>query len=405
MPRPGLIFTMVRVDRKLHVCLVIGDCYPPQAHGGVGTYASDLSRFLVHRGHQVSCICRNKNQKSDRFVYESDEEGVRVLRIHKDQETLPKRINAILYRHKIAELVRWVDKQRKIDILEFEDGGGLLAFGKLPETIKIARLHATTAYNDYELKRSPSRLMHLFERLALMRADHIISATDYVAEKTLDLLGLKKRYIKIPIGIDINQFSPDVSAQVEPETILFTGAIAPRKGVLELLKGFKIVKRNQPKAKLWLAGEIPQEIIAGSYVDQVLSEVTPEIRDNVFFLGAINRKELPDLIRKSQICCFPSKSETFGLGIIEAMACGRPVIYMNKQPGPEIINDGKDGLLCDTKSPDVIAASIERLLRDSEYGEELGKRARIRVVDNFNKDNRLSDQLSYYENLLGDIQK
>lgn len=392
------------MDRKLHFCLVIGDRFPPQAHGGVGTYAADLSRFLVARGHAVSCICRNGDQKVEKFVTETQEDGVRVLRILNDQEKFPKRLRSVLYRYKVAELVRRVDQQRKIDILEFEDGGGLLALGKLPESKKIVRLHATTAYNDYELKRSPSRLMHLFERTALVRADHILSATDYVAEKTLELLGIKKEYTKIPLGIDINQFCPNERTQVESETILFTGAIAPRKGVLELIKGFKLVKKLRPNAILWLAGELPPKILAGSYIKQVLTEVTPEIKGSVSFLGGINRSELPELIRKAQICCFPSKSETFGLGIIEAMACGKPVIYMNKQPGPEIIKNGEEGILCDTSSPDSIAAAIESLLRETESAEEMGRRARMRAEAQFNKENCLSDQLHYYEGLMRDRQ-
>lgn len=384
----------------MHLCLVIGDQYPPQNHGGVGTYAADLCRYFIDHGHQATCICRNGTSSNGTGVESGYIDGVHVLRLSKPLDNFPKRLNSILYRFRIANLVRRVHKEKNIDILEYEDGGGLLSFGKLPNVTKIVRLHATTIYNDYELKRPPSRLMHFFERKALSRANFIVSATDYVARTTLSLLELKREYIRIPLGIDVDLFSPKGDNKIMTGDILFTGAMANRKGVYELIVAMKTVIEAHPEAQLYLASPLPQKNQKNEYYDEVLKQISPETKAHIRFLGMIPRKELPGLIQRADVCCFPSKSETFGLGIIEAMAMGKAVIYMKKQPGPEIIEDGISGLLCDTFSPVEIAASINRLLDNPGLAKELGKNARLRAITLFDKNICLSTQLNYYLSII-----
>jgi glycosyltransferase involved in cell wall biosynthesis len=396
------------VLKKLHLCLVIGSSYPPYPHGGVGSFAVDLAEGIVKRGHKVTCISYfptgGVDSNGPRFEKIN---GVNIVRIPLPNRRRLPRINAVREKYKLAKLIRTLHQQDPFTLIEAEDGGGRLALGRLPDIPKIVRLHATTIYNDYVLHRKPSRLNHLFEYIWIRRANFIIAVSDYVGKITLQLTHLqkKKKYTIIHYAIDTDFYKPMPEIQGETGLIVFTGVVAPRKGVEELIRAMNIVFSQIPDSKLWIIGDDKYKVNGEPFSKQIIQSLEAPFKNRVVFLGNKPREELPSFLQKAEVCCFPSHVETFGIGIIEAMAMEKPVIFMRDGPGPEVIEDNISGLLCDTWSPEDIAEKILFLIRNTEKARNLGKNGRKRVLDNFEKESWIERNLDYYQKCLNEFRE
>lgn len=388
---------------KLHLCLVTGSYYPPFPHGGVGSFMVDLAEGMVKRGHQVTCIglYPKKVLKSDEIIHENIN-GVEVLRVPKPYEGLPPRIQAVIERFFLSKLVRKLHSIEHFDVIEGEDGGGRLALGRLPNVPKIIRLHATSIYNDYVLKRKPSRLMHLFEHLWLRRADFIVAVSAYVGRTTLMLTKLesKKQYRIIHYAINTELFKPKPDVSIEPGLIIFTGVLALRKGVMELIKAMNLVFAQNESAHLRMIGDEKVIYQGKPFTPLVLDALQDSYRDRVKLVGVVSRDNLPDELAKAELCCFPSHVETFGIGIAEAMAMEKPVVYMKDGPGPEVVENGVSGLLCDTWDPADIADKILYLLSQPEQAKAMGKQARHRILEKFEKENWVDRNIEFYRDCI-----
>jgi glycosyltransferase involved in cell wall biosynthesis len=119
-------------------------------------------------------------------------------------------------------------------------------------------------------------------------------------------------------------------------TVLYAGRLSKEKGVLELPEIFSIIKKKVKDARIVIAGTGPAE--------KELKEKLPEAE----FLGWVNHADLPKIYSSADIFILPSRFDTFGCVVLEAMACGLPVISYNTKGPKDIINDGFNGYLVET---------------------------------------------------------
>jgi N-acetyl-alpha-D-glucosaminyl L-malate synthase BshA len=194
----------------------------------------------------------------------------------------------------------------------------------------------------------------------------------------------------IPMGIDPGFFSKsrDVEflrkkAEIEGETILFVGRLIDWKGVDDLIRAVPKVLEKYPKAKLLLVGSGPRKRRLINLAK------TLDITNNVLFTGEVNQGELPRYYSVANVFVLPSivndKGETEGLGVVllEAMACGIPVIGSNVGGIPDIINDGETGLLANQKDPDDLGQKIIMLLTDENLRKRVIENGLKFVKENF----------------------
>jgi glycosyltransferase involved in cell wall biosynthesis len=99
----------------------------------------------------------------------------------------------------------------------------------------------------------------------------------------------------------------------------------------------------------------------------------------VRFLGDVSARELAGEYASADVFCLPSVQEAFGIVFAEAMAAGLPVVACRAAAVPEVVDDGRTGLLVTPRRPDEIAAAIERLVRDAGLRKELGEAGMARV--------------------------
>jgi glycosyltransferase involved in cell wall biosynthesis len=277
-----------------------------------------------------------------------------------------------------------IHQESAIDVLE----GPELSLALLPRAVpgsKLIRMHGGHHFYAVTLGRRPRPARGWLEKRSFARADHLCAVSHFVAQATRDLLRLGNRPIEIlPNPVDVSLFYPRGE---EPECnglILFVGSVCEKKGVRQLVQAMPQIVNAFPQARLWVVGRDLCDPQTGQSFTQRLRELIPSgLADRILFRGAVENAHLPLIVAKAQVCVYPSHMEAQGIVILEGMASGKAVVTSQTGPGPELIEDGVSGLLCDPHSPASIADKVIRLLKDASLRRRLGSQARLRVVQQF----------------------
>jgi len=373
----------------MHICFLCNE-YPPGRHGGVGSFTQTLARALVNCGHKVTAIGLYDCEK----ILDERDEGVRVVRVpHAKLPGTGFLINGARLRY----VLRYLHNQDAIDVLE----GPELSFSMIPAdfpAIKVIRMNGGHQFFAATLGNKPRRWRSWLERRSFSRADHLCAVSNYVAETTRQLLQLDGRPIAIlPNPVDTSCFHPQPPQFEEDSLILFTGTVCEKKGVRQLIQALPKIVEAIPEARLWIAGRDwfdPQT--DESFVEKLRRMIPAELAERVVFHGMIEHARLPELMARASVCVYPSHMEAMPLAWLEALAMGKAVIASQTGPGPEAIEDGISGLLCNPHDPDSIAEKIVSLLKDREFRHRLGQQARQRAVDLFSIETLVSRNQEFY---------
>jgi len=176
-------------------------------------------------------------------------------------------------------------------------------------------------------------------------------------------------YCIIPNGVDTARFRPDVPkieklAGIKGPKILYVGRMEPRKGFPYILDAFRLVKGEIPDAVLVACGKGPN-------LETYRESVPSELRDSVLFEGFVPVEALASYYASCDLYTSPAVGgETFGIVLIEAMACGTPVVASGISGYAQVIESGVNGVLTDIWNPVAYARDIVRVLSDRDlYGK------------------------------------
>lgn len=147
--------------------------------------------------------------------------------------------------------------------------------------------------------------------------------------------------------------------------LFFLGNTDPKKNAPRVLKAYKLYLDKSNKKLPLLIADLKEE-----YLDKILeAENIKDIKSNIYFPGYISNKDLPDIYRKASAFLYPSLRESFGIPMLEAMACCTPVIAGNTSAMPEIVGDS--ALLADPFSHEDIARQLLRLEQENGLKEKI----------------------------------
>lgn len=212
--------------------------------------------------------------------------------------------------------------------------------------------------------------------MSLLRVKRAIAVSSYAAKSLSlgydSLFRHKLRIIHHGINSDFRAV-PDYPRQ---DFILAVSDIYVQKNLHNLFRAMKLVCQRHPNVKLLVAGQKIDEWYYDRGLD-LLREL--EIADNVTFLGRLNVDRLRSLYQDCACFVFPSTAETFGLPLVEAMACGAPIASSRSTAMPEIVNDA--ALLFDPNDVQAMADCLVRLLEDQELRRVLSEKAIRRAAD------------------------
>lgn len=213
-------------------------------------------------------------------------------------------------------------------------------------------------------------LLPIYKKLILKQvlqsADRVIVPTsDYVALVNRKYQLPKEKITMIPCGVDLGKFKPKPLNLRQPTKILFVGRLTAQKNVPLLIKSFKSsLSRVDANLSLHLVGE-------GEKKTQIIRLIEKEkLTDKVTLYGALRGQQLYDIFRASDIFILPSREESFGIVLIEALASGLAVIASDIPGIRNVIKNNYTGLLVNPKIADITRA-IKKISTDSEFRSSL----------------------------------
>jgi phosphatidylinositol alpha-mannosyltransferase len=208
-------------------------------------------------------------------------------------------------------------------------------------------------------------LLKLAYGRSLKRFDSVTAVSAAAAEFAKKTLDIESNVI--PNAVDIKKFMGATVTKNERPRIVFLGRLVKRKGCLELLKAFRIL-RISVDAELIIAGRGPDMPKLKKYAAK------HGLGQDVQFLGFIDEKDKPALLHSADIACFPSTGgESFGIVLIEAMAAGAGVVLGGNNPGYRSVLGDQPKLLIDPKKTVEFASRLHILLTDAALATDLHK--------------------------------
>jgi len=376
----------------MKICFLCNE-YPPARHGGIGRVTRTMAQSLAEAGHEARVIgIYPKSCQSPEF---ENDGGVLVHRLRVNTSRLGWiRARVVLYRT-IAE---WATKGL-IDVLETPDYEGLVArWPALPVPI-VTRLHGSSSYFAAEMGAQPSRLAFCIERASLRRSDFICSTSRYTGHQTKKLFGLRDREMTVLYNSVAVPDSVPRGPRV-PGKVVFTGTLTRKKGIVSLIRAWPIVSQRIPHAELHVFGKAGRTNDGGSMQEFLLSSLPSAVRPRVRFHGHVEMSELTAAFRSASVAVFPSYSEAFALGPMEAMVEACPIIYTRRSSGAELVRDGEDGLLIDPDNYSEIADAIVRILNDAKLANSLGVAGRKRIEWRFSPQVVLPQNIDFYHSCI-----
>jgi glycosyltransferase involved in cell wall biosynthesis len=390
------------VDRKntIRICFIC-DGYPPERKvGGIEAYTHDLAHGLVDRGHFVTVI-----SQSDRLAQRTveDDRGVRVIRLPVLSRGFVPRM--IRYRLMLESEIRREIKHSKINLVETQDVGGHFLFGSFGVPIIVRMQGAHFVYFAIS-GRKVSRVAAFFEKRTLRMADHLVAVSDHIRRETLARAGLTSRKCELIYNaVNMDLFKPDPTTERDPNLILFVGRLSETKGAPYLFKALPAIFQAFPSARLRFIGKNPVDNTGEPASKALLAALPEQLLSRVDIVGEKPRGTLPAEYQKAGVAVFPSVVDANPFAVLEGMSCAAPTIFMSSGPGPETIEHGVDGLLCDTRDPNSIAVAVISMLGDPVRAQKMGQAARQHVERQFSIQHFLNRNESFFQDCIRQDQR
>ncbi|KPK41742.1 MAG: hypothetical protein AMJ78_04645 [Omnitrophica WOR_2 bacterium SM23_29] len=216
------------------------------------------------------------------------------------------------------------------------------------------------------------RLLTTLEKVLAKFTDKFITYTQVETDEHLYYrIGKREQFVVIPYGLDVEKFADKVTyvargtLENRPPIIGTVGRLVTSKGHRYLIEAMELVKKSVPDIKLFVVGD--------GFLRKKLDSMVKKLglADNIQFLGVVDN--IAEFLSGIDIFVLPTLYESFGIVLIEAQACKKPVVVSDVGSIREVIKNGQTGLLVPPKNPRAIADAIIRLIRDKQLSKRLGE--------------------------------
>src|SRR5258708_2627154 len=216
-------------------------------------------------------------------------------------------------------------------------------------------------------------------QILLCHADRIICSSNFVR------LGFLRRYTykstTITPAVDSEIFHPDPARKTENPTIVFAAGLGhaeQHKGLRTLIDAMKILQKTLPNVRLVVVGD-------GDMKNKYEAQARElKLENEVTFLGRLSGKSLVEAYQQGNVFVLPSSNESFSMVILEAMACGLPVVSTKTGGITALVEDDKTGFLIVPNDPQMLAEKVGILLADLPRASVFGENARTKIIQTFN---------------------
>lgn len=384
----------------MNICRLVHD-FPRRKNLNYGLYPNyyHISREQIRLGHNVYIVCT----AGTRSELPSSEciDGIKVRRVKS-----PYNINATREMDRIC-------KQEPIELIHAHATTCFLfpilrrGIKRLKRQTYVVHVHGTTLGLEEACKahvhmKVGSWAVDLYrretavirQRIMWTNAEKMVAVSHKVLDELVRLYGISQdRIFVVPNGVDLDIFRPKIGNQekikedlgMSPEEplVLYLGGYRPVKGPQTLIESLLELIEFDSRLKVLFVGnpDNPQEKPFSRDILNFISQ--KRVQDAIIFKKNIPHQRLPDYYSACDVVIVPSFYEGFPKVVLEAMACGSPVIGASVGAIPDIIEDGQTGFLFLPGSPSQLAERIIEVLQNRRKAEVVGKRASRLVSEKY----------------------
>ena len=342
--------------------------------GGVENHVYYLSKEVVKRGHKVAVICANEPNTTKEEII---------------SEITVKRLSYIgkLANTNITPKLPFVLLNEDFDVIHTHlptpwsaDWSAIIS--------KIKKKTLIVTYHNNITGSGIAKYIAMFYnstslKFLLNRADKIIITQPNYIDSSPYLKSYKNKIEVIPNGVDVNKFKP-IEVDKGDKSIIFFLSLLDKfhryKGLNYLLSALKIVKKEISDVKLIVGGK-------GKLMSEYKNMANSHgLKDNIEFHGFIPDEKIVEYYNKCNVFVLPSISSTqegFGIVLLEALACGTPVISTEIVGVAEDVKRNNAGIIVPPKDPEALADAIIKLLDDKDLTKKMGANGRGLVEEKY----------------------
>jgi glycosyltransferase involved in cell wall biosynthesis len=362
-----------------------------QGWGGIASYCINLCRSLGDEVefHVISTSPKNKGQKQS----QSDillPKNVKFEAIYSGGNSP---LSNLSFQFALVRELPGLIKKNKLDLVHSAGplADNLLRIKGTTQIPHILTYHSTLSgqrkaislsgvkFKDLHRSEQITLLlypfMQLYESISLSRTKNVIAVSKAVEKELRDDYKYKGKITVIHNGIDIDMFSPG-ELKADKKRIIYCGRLIALKGPQILIKAIPQVLKEHKDVIFTFVGAGNKEY----YRDLLL---TAGVSETNFEFIKLNYPQMPDLYRSGTLMVLPSLTESFPMSILEAMACGIPVVASDVGDVADMVKNGETGFLTTKGDFTALSEKINILLNDESSRKRMGQSARNLVEANF----------------------
>jgi glycosyltransferase involved in cell wall biosynthesis len=376
--------------------LMATDFYPPYIGGGVENVVHEISKRLVHHGHEVHVLTRSLPGSP---TYE-DYEGVLVTRVNFHDLTKILGLQSSIS-WKLESTMEKMVSTIKPDIINAHNIFFFSSYVAANIRNKINCPLVTTLHvSDLgEVKGVPGLLSVAYEKVIgrhiIKKSDKIITVSDSVRKHAIDLGANESSIATIKNAVDTTLFKPRnrTSKQLQ---IVYVGRLVSNKGPEIFLESASQISRLVPNATFTMIGDGPLKTHIIYRIKELGLEDRLEIKPCV--------PKLSNFLPQYDILIRPTTTEGLPLTVLEGMASGLVVIASKVGGVPEVIEDGVNGFLTKPGSIEEIIKTVNRISKDTQLLNQIKLNAR-KSMETFNSwDNVTEETIKVFQNTINNKQ-
>lgn len=381
----------------MHIGLTAREYTADRDIGGIGAYTRHSALGLRQAGHEVTIYAgtwQPRAEDATKQTYSArqrpSQPASRNVAFRQVRRLLPYRTAKLLtYSFGLKRMTQAQDVMGSVDVLEVPEWGAEGFASSLRRAIPlVVTLHTPTFLIQQYSPRPISiddLLVAWLEKQTVLRGDMLICPSQSLAqvianEYQIDLQRI--RVVRYPVDTEL--FAPGKQEGEGDQVVLYVGKLHPRKGVHTLAQAIPTVIEACPHTRFVFAGADSDGLRGGRSCQEELREIVANagVADRVQFLPPQPRAALIAIYQASALSVVPSRYDNLPYACLEAMACGKAVVASNAGGMAEIIRSGENGMLVEPEKPDLLAAALIGLLKDSPRRQEMGHKARAYVSQN-----------------------
>ena len=335
---------------------------------------------LAERGHQVDLI---SIQSSDELLPEG-------VRLHRLPVPAPAGYFANVMR------LRKLLKQISPDVLNAHYASGYGLLGRLAGFHPwVLSVWGSDVYHFPDQSKWKRRLVEK----NLLAADWVCSTSEAMAARVGEIASNIERLSVIAFGVDSGRFAPADDEDRREIIIGTVKTLRPVYGIDLLIRGFAACREKLATADRDAAARLRLRIVGGGWQRRDLEKLAGQLGVGgvTTFAGPVGHADVPAELRKLDIYVAASRGESFGVAVIEASSCGLPVVVTRVQGLPEVVVDGKTGLIVPAEDVPAIAEALRRLVLQPELRRRMGKAGRGFVRERYEFAGNVSQMIEVYE--------